>query len=353
MSRFFSDKYESLVPYVPGEQPRERKYLKLNTNESPFPPSDRVVEAAANAAKSAQLYSDPECTAVRLALAGKYGVEKENVICGNGSDEILNFAFAAFCDEKRKAVFADITYGFYSVFAAQNRVPYEEIPLDENYRLDVERFLNATGTLFIANPNAPTGIFLPVSEIERLVAANPDRVVVVDEAYVDFGGESSVFLTKKYDNLLVVGTFSKSRSMAGARLGFGIGNEKLIADLNTLRYSLNPYNVNSMTLAMGVATLEEDGIAVSNCRRIVDNRTFTTLRLIAMGFDVLPSKANFVFAKHERITGKELYLKLKERGVLVRYFDKPRLKEYNRITIGSYEQMETFVGTVESILEEL
>ena len=353
MSRFFSDKYDQLVPYVPGEQPRERKYLKLNTNESPFPPSEKAVAAAAEAAKNVQLYSDPECTAFRLALAERYGVEKENVIAGNGSDEILNFAFAAFCDKKRKAVFADITYGFYPVFAAQNGVPYEEIPLKENYTMDVEKIVQTEGTVFIANPNAPTGIFLPIEEIEKIVASNTNRVVVVDEAYVDFGGESCVFLTKKYDNLLVVGTFSKSRSMAGARLGFGIGNEKLIADLNTLRYSLNPYNVNSMTLAMGVATLMEEGYTVSNCRSIIDNRTFTTLHLIALGFDVLPSKANFLFAKHEKITGKDLYLKLKERGVLVRYFDKPRLKEYNRITIGSYEQMETFIDIVESILEEV
>lgn len=353
MSRFFSDKFEKLIPYTPGEQPKDRKFLKLNTNESPFPPSQKVIKKAEEIAKNVQLYSDPECRELIQKLADRFGVGKEEVIVGNGSDELLNFAFAAFCDSKNKAVFPDITYGFYPVFAEYNGIPYKEIPLKKDFTVDVENLIKEKGTIFIANPNAPTGILLAVEEIEKIVKRDKNRVVVVDEAYVDFGGESCLSLIKKYDNLLVVRTFSKSRSMAGARLGFAFGNKEIIKDLNTLRFSTNPYNVNSMTLGMGVGALDDEEYTLSNCKKIIENRAFTVEKLTEMGFAVLPSKANFVFAKSEKIGGKDLYLRLKERGVLVRHFDKPRLKEYNRITIGSLEQMVTFVAEVKSILEEI
>ena len=352
MSRFFSKKYEKLEPYTPGEQPKERKYIKLNTNESPFPPSPRAVEYAAEAAKNLQLYSDPTCASLVDALAKTYRIERDEVLPTNGSDEILNFAFMAFCDKEHPALFADITYGFYSVFAELNGVPYEKIPLREDFSINVDDYINRRGTVFIANPNAPTGLALPLSEIERLLQSDPDRIVVIDEAYVDFGAESAVSLIGKYDNLLVTQTFSKSRSMAGARLGYGIACKALIADLNTVKYSTNPYNVNAMTMAAGVGTLEDADYTERNCKAVMENRAWAAKELLKMGFEMTDSRANFLFAKHPRISGGALYLALRERGVLVRHFEKPRICEYNRITVGSREQMEILIQNIRTILEE-
>ncbi len=351
MSRFFSEKYANLVPYTPGEQPRDMQYVKLNTNESPFPPSPSVKAAVAAEVDHLQLYSDPECTALRGKLAEVYGVRPEQVLMVNGSDEVLNFAFMAFADEAHPLVFADITYGFYPVFADLNHIPYEEIPLKADFSIDVRDYCGIGKTIVIANPNAPTGMCLPLADIEQILRTNPDNVVIVDEAYVDFGADSAVSLVDKYDNLLVVQTFSKSRSMAGARLGFGIGNEKLIADLNTVKYSTNPYNVNRLTAVAGIAALNENAYYMNNCRTIAENRAWTVKALTRLGFEVLDSKANFVFAKSDRIDGQEMYEQLKVRGVLVRHFTKPRIAEYNRITIGTMEQMQILVDTIERILE--
>ena len=352
MSRFFSHKYDALTPYTPGEQPKERKYIKLNTNESPFPPSPKAIEAAAKAAASLQLYSDPTASKLHEKIATLYGVEPENVLATNGSDEILNFAFMAFCDKEHPAIFPNITYGFYSVFAELNGVPYEEIPLKANFTVDSEDYIGKNKTIFIANPNAPTGISLSLDTIEEIVKSNPDSVVVIDEAYVDFGGESAAKLTKTYKNLLVTGTFSKSRSMAGARLGFGIGNRELIADLNTIKYSTNPYNINSMTMAAGIGVLSDDEYTQKNCKTIIENREYAASELKRLGFEMTNSKTNFIFAQSSRIEGGELYLKLKERGILVRHFDKPAISNYNRITVGTREQMQTLINTIEKILEE-
>ncbi len=352
MSQFFSQKFSRLIPYTPGEQPTDQKYIKLNTNESPFPPSPKARAYAAAAAERLMLYPDPECKALRQKLAERYGVTAARVLPTNGSDEILELAFLAWCDGEHPAVFADITYGFYQVFADLYSIPCTVIPLKEDFRLDVEAFCKAKGTLIIANPNAPTGLALSVDEIEKIVASDQTRVVIVDEAYVDFGGESCIPLTRKYDNLLVTGTFSKSRSMAGARLGFGIGCESLLQDLNTLRCSKNPYNVNACTMAAGLGQLEDEEVTRKNCAAIIENRAYTTRALEAMGFTVLPSKANFVFAKHPAKDGGEIYRKLKERGVLVRHFDTPRLRDYNRITIGSMEQMQVLLATLKTIVEE-
>ncbi len=352
MSKFFSKKFSRLVPYTPGEQPRDMKYIKLNTNESPFPPSPKVSEAVLAESKNLQLYSDPECKRLTTALASLYGVKPSEVILVNGSDEVLNFAFMAFADEEHPLAFADITYGFYPVFAELHRIPYREIPLCEDFSICADDYIGTNETVVIANPNAPTGKFLPLSEIERIVASNPDRMVIVDEAYIDFGGESAVGLVHKYDNLLVTQTFSKSRSMAGSRLGFGIGNEKLIADLHTIRYSTNPYNVNRMTEAAGAAALEENNYYLSNCQTIIQNRTYTTAALRELGFEVLDSSANFVFASSADIGGEELYLALKKRGILVRHFKKERIKDFNRITIGTAEQMQALIKAVKEILEE-
>jgi histidinol-phosphate aminotransferase len=328
------------------------QYVKLNTNESPFPPSPGVARAVAEQVDRLQLYSDPECTALRAKLAEIYGVSPNQVIVTNGSDEVLNFAFMAFADEENPLAFPDITYGFYPVFAELNRIPYTQIPLKEDFSIDPGDYLGLGKTIVIANPNAPTGLCLSLSQIEDILTSNPDNVVIIDEAYVDFGGESAITLVDKYENLLVTQTYSKSRSMAGARLGFGIGCEKLIADLNTIRYSTNPYNVNRMTEAAGVAALEENDYYIGNCRTIIENRSWTKAALEELGFAVIPSKANFLFAKHPKVDGQTLYLELKKRGVLVRHFEKSRIRDYNRITIGTLEQMNTLVLAAAEIIKE-
>jgi len=351
MSKFFVDKFKGLAPYTPGEQPKERKFVKLNTNESPFPPSQKAIANATAEAKRLMLYSDPECRDLTEKMAESFGVDKSSVIMTNGSDEVLNFAFMAYCDENTPAVYADITYGFYKVFAEINALPSKVIPLKEDFTIDIEDYINTEGTVFIANPNAPTGILLPLSDIERLVKSNPERVVVIDEAYIDFGGESAVKLTKKYDNLLVTGTFSKSRSMAGARLGYGIASPEIINDLTRIRYSTNPYNVNRMTMAAGIGALSDKEYFEDNCKKIIENREWTEKALSELGFEFLPSKANFIFTRTDRISGKELYLLLKEKGVLVRHFDAPRISDYNRITIGSSEEMQTLIDKIKEILE--
>ena len=352
MSKFFSQKLSALTPYTPGEQPKERKYIKLNTNESPFPPSEKAIKAAFEAAKSLQLYSDPEQRALTSAVAENLGVDYENVLLTNGSDEILNFAFMAFCDDKTPAVFADLTYGFYKVFAQLNGVPYEEIPLKDDFTIDINDYVGINKTIFIANPNAPTGIILSVDEIEKIVKSNPNNVVVIDEAYIDFGGDSCVPLIKKYDNLLVTRTFSKSRSMAGARLGFGVGCKELIADLNTIKYSTNPYNVNSMTAAAGLGTMADEEYTLKNCRTIIENREYITRELKALGFELTDSMTNFVFAKHPRKSGEAIYKGLRERGILVRHFSTPRICEYNRITVGSMDEMRALAEAIKEIIKE-
>ncbi|MBP3392686.1 MAG: histidinol-phosphate transaminase [Clostridia bacterium] len=352
MSRFFSSKYNQLVPYVPGEQPKARKYVKLNTNESPFPPSAKAIAYASEAAGHLQLYPDPDCKVLTEKVASMLGVDPEEVLLTNGSDEILNFAFMAFCDDHSPAIFPDITYGFYKVFAQLNNVPYEEIPLEKDFTIDTKAYMDNHGTIFIANPNAPTGIALTVAEIEEILKANPGHVVVIDEAYVDFGTESCVPLIRKYDNLLVTQTFSKSRSMAGARLGFGVGCKALIQDLNTVKYSTNPYNINRMTMAAGLGVLADEAYTQANCRAVCATRTQTREALLQLGFEVAESKTNFLFARHRGFGGAELYAKLKENGILVRHFNQPRIQDYIRITIGSSQEMQVFVNTLRTILEE-
>ena len=351
MSRFFAEKYASLTPYTPGEQPKNMQYVKLNTNESPFPPSPGVAAAVQAQAGKLQLYSDPETTALREKLAQTYGVRPGQILVTNGSDEVLNFAFMAFASEKAPLAFPDITYGFYPVFAQLNGIPYEQIPLREDFSIDHRQYMGIGKTVVIANPNAPTGLCLSLSQIEQIVKSNPNNVVIIDEAYVDFGAESAVRLVDRYENLLVTQTFSKSRSMAGARLGFGIAGEALIADMNTIKYSTNPYNVNRMTEFAGVAALEENSYYLENAKTIIKNREWTTRQLESLGFRVLASKANFVFAQTDRISGEALYRKLKERGVLVRHFTKERIAQFNRITIGTLEQMEILIRNIKEILE--
>ena len=347
MSRYLSKRQACLKPYTPGEQPRDQQYIKLNTNESPFPPSPKAQAYARAAAENLQLYSDPECTALKEALAKLLGVEPDEVLPTNGSDEILNFAFMAFADEDRPAYFPDITYGFYPVFADLNHVPYTELPLKQDYSIDPADYCGRKGLVVIANPNAPTGMAFSRDEMEKIIAANPDAVVVVDEAYVDFGGESCVPLIHKYDNLLVTQTFSKSRSMAGARLGFGVACKALIRDLNAVKYATNPYNVNRMTMAAGIGAIEDEAYTRQNCETIIQNREWTAQELAKLGYECLPSKTNFLFVRHPALNGQETYGHLRQKGILVRHFAKPRLDDFNRITIGTLDQMKAVVQALE------
>ena len=308
MSQFLNGALRRLTPYTPGEQPRNQAYIKLNTNESPYPPSPGVLAALNRAeGENLRLYSDPEAVELREALAARYRVERESVFVANGSDEALSFAFLAYAADGRGVAFPDISYGFYAVFAR-------------------------------------------LYEVEGIVRANPDAVVVVDEAYVDFGGESAVPLTARYPNLLVVQTFSKSRSMAGARLGYAIGDAALIQDLEAIRFSTNPYNVNRLTLRAGAAALAEQDYYDANCAAIVDTRADTKRRLEALGFTCTDSRANFLFARHPAADGGDLYRRLKERGVLVRRFDAPRIGDYIRITIGTRAQMDALLERLEGLL---
>ena len=351
MSTFFSSYLANLSPYTPGEQPQDKKYVKLNTNESPYPPSPGVA-AVLNSQEAAdlRLYSDPECKELKKALAGYYGVEPENVYVGNGSDEALNFAFLAYATDGRGVAFADITYGFYPVFADLYHIPVQIVPLKADFSLDPKDYYGLNKTIVIANPNAPTGLALSRGEMEGIVKANPDSVVVVDEAYVDFGAESCVELTKEYPNLLVVQTYSKSRSMAGARLGYAIGNAELIRDLETVKFSTNPYNVNRLTLKAGAAAIAQQDYYTENCKKIMETRAYTKEQLEKLGFTVLDSKSNFLFAKKPGVDGGAIYRGLKDRGVLVRHFDKDPIRDYNRITIGTREQMDILLSKLEELL---
>ncbi len=351
MSRFLNENLKGLEAYTPGEQPRDKKYIKLNTNESPYPPSPEVI-AAVNASEVAdlRLYSDPLCKTLKEKLAARYEVNHENVFVSNGSDESLNFYFMAFCSKENPVIFPEISYGFYKVFAELYGISYETIPLCDDFSIDINDYIGIDKNIVIANPNAPTGLALPLSDIECIVKSNPDNIVLIDEAYVDFGAESAVSLTKKYDNLLVVQTFSKSRSLAGARLGFAIGNAEIIADLEKIKYSTNPYNINRLTLVAGAAAIDSDDYFTENCKRIMKTRKYTEDELTKLGFNCIPSCANFIFAKSDKISGQTLYEKLKDKGVLVRHFNTSAICEYNRITIGTDEEMKTFIEKVKECL---
>ncbi len=354
MSRFLAERYTALAAYTPGEQPTDQKYIKLNTNESPFPPSPGVIEAIdRDAVEALRLYPDPECGVLRAQLAQLFGFQKENIFVSNGSDDILNFSFMAFCDGCRIGVaFPEISYGFYKVYAELYGVDSKMVPLAKDFSIRESDYFGLKRTIVIANPNAPTGLTLSVAQIEEILQSNPNNVVVIDEAYIDFGAESCVELVRRYDNLLVVRTFSKSYSLAGGRLGFAIGNQDLIEDLNKIKYSTNPYNINRLTMIAGTEAIKENDYYMQNCRIIEANRTYTTEALRALGFEVLDSKANFVFARSPKIGGEELYFELKKRGILVRHFSKPEICEFNRITIGTLDEMQTMVETVKNILEE-
>ena len=361
MSKFMNPALSGLETYTPGEQPQDMKYIKLNTNESPYPPSPQVL-AAVNPQEAAdlRLYSDPENRALKQSLAARYGVEPENVFLSNGSDDILNFAFLAFAGGEagtgRKAWFPDITYGFYPVFTDLHHLEAVQIPLKDDFSIDPADYCNLGtdgGMICIANPNAPTGLTLSLKQIEGILKANPDKVVLIDEAYVDFGAQSALPLIRQYENLLVVQTFSKSRSMAGARLGFAFAQAALIEDLETIKFSTNPYNINRLTNAAGLAALASDSYFSENCSRIMETRSWTKAALEELGFTVLPSAANFLFARAAGLSGMEVYRQLKAKGILIRHFEKPRIADFNRITIGTREEMETLIDTIREIIRKV
>lgn len=350
MSRFLVKKLDALKPYTPGEQPRNMEaLLKLNTNESPFPPSPRVIEAIKSAELGdLRLYPDFGCTELVDALAKHCNVAPAQIFPANGSDEALAFIFHGLCGTG--AAFADVTYGFYPVFADMFGVSTEIIPLRENFSINISDYVKTKATVFVANPNAPTGICLPLTDIEALLKQNRSRLVVIDEAYVDFGGESAIGLLNKYDNLLVIQTLSKSRSLAGGRIGCAIGSEELIADLNTMRFSFNPYNLNMLSILAGRAAIEDVEYFDYSREKIISARRYTISTLRALGFTVLESSANFVFAgNHRTLSGWEYFDKLRENGILVRYFPAPRTKNYVRITIGTQEQMQRLIEVTEEI----
>lgn len=353
MSRFLSPTLAALTPYTPGEQPQDQQYIKLNTNESPYLPSPYVVAAVNEAeVEKLRLYSDPACAEILRTAAAHFGLKPSQIMPGNGSDENLFFALRAFCDEQHPLAYADITYGCYGVWCDLLHIPSHILPLKEDFTLDPADYYGLNETIVIANPNAPTGIALPRAAIEEILRTNPESVVIVDEAYVDFGGESCVPLIDRYDNLLVVQTFSKSRQLAGARLGLAMGSEALIADLNRVKFSLNPYNINRLTLKAGQAALEDTAYFDKTRRAIIETRAWTKTELEQRGFTCLDSRSNFLFASTERKNGGELYEKLKQKGVLVRHFNAPRIQNWLRITIGTPEQMEALLNALDNILEE-
>ena len=354
MSKFLINKYQSLEAYTPGEQPKDMEYVKLNTNESPFPPSQGVLDRVSKEELSKlNLYPDPECKLLKDKIANLYGFDSENIFISNGSDEILSFSFMAFCSEEKGAIFPNISYGFYKVYGDLYGVDYTEAPLKDDFTVNVNDYLSTDKTVVIANPNAPTGLSISTTDIENIVKSNPENVVLIDEAYVDFGGKSCVELVRKYDNLLVVRTYSKSRSMAGARLGFAIGSKALIDDLNRIKYSTNPYNINRLTLVAGEAAIDDNDYYVDRCKEIVEIREYSKKKLSELGFTYLDSDTNFIFAKSDKISGEEYYKKLKDNGVLVRHFSNPIITDFVRITVGTRSQMDRLFAETEKILSEV
>lgn len=353
--RFWSGRIRDAVPYVAGEQPKDRKFIKLNTNENPYPPSPKVAKAIAETAdERLRLYPDPDNTVLREACSKVFGVPTDHIFCGNGSDEILAFAFQAFFDEAgpdaSPVVFPDITYSFYEVYASYFRVPVKLSPLKEDFSICLEDFKGDNGGVVLANPNAPTGQALPLAQIREVVEANPDRVVLVDEAYGDFGGESALSLVEECPNLLVVHTLSKSRSLAGLRVGLAFGNPDLIAALCCVRDSINSYTVDRLAQAAAAAAVL-DTEWFSECReKVMITREWTAKELTKLGFRVIPSSANFLFVCHPERDGKELFSALRERGILVRRWDRPRIDQYLRITVGTDAEMESLIKEVKEIL---
>ncbi|HCA5351068.1 histidinol-phosphate transaminase [Acinetobacter baumannii] len=348
--RFWSPEVRELEPYVPGEQPKIQNLLKLNTNENPYPPSPKVVEAVQavlhEQADALRLYPDPDATALKQAIAKQQNIEVSQVFVGNGSDEVLAHIFKAFFLQDEPILYPDITYSFYPVYSQFFGTKTKEIPLNENFEIDVRDYTQSNGGVIITNPNAPTSIALSLAEIEQVLQANPDRVVVIDEAYVDFGAESAVSLINRYENLVVCQTTSKSRSLAGLRVGFAIAQSHLIAALEAVKNSFNSYPIDRFAIAAAVASFEDQAYFEEQCQKVISSREKLVRDLTELGFNVLPSKANFIFATHSQHDAGQLAQKLREQGIIVRYFNKPRINQFLRITVGTDEQNARLVQTL-------
>lgn len=350
MSRFWSSTVHNLSPYVPGEQPKRDGLIKLNTNENPFDPSPRVLTAIAAAAERLRLYPDPRSSALCEAIAARYDLAPEQVFVGNGSDEVLAHTFQALLKHDAPLLFPDITYSFYPVYCGLYGVRYEEVPLDAAMRVQIADFRRPCSAIILANPNAPTGIGLPRDAIEALVSEHPDQLVVVDEAYVDFGAESAVPLVARHDNLLIIQTLSKSRALAGLRVGFAIGQRPLIEALERVKDSFNSYPLDCLAIAGAVASISDDAWFQETRGRIIANREVLCRDLIALGFEVLPSQANFLFARHPGRSGAYLASQLREQGVLVRHFQKPRIEDFLRITVGTEAQCSRLITAIRGLI---
>lgn len=344
MKEFWSSRIRDMVPYTPGEQPRGRTFIKLNTNENPYPPAPGALEAIRAAANGdLRLYPDPEATELRAALAKFHGVKEEQVFVGNGSDEILAFCFAAFFGPEKPVVFPDVTYSFYPVYAGLFGIEYRTVPLREDFSLPVEEMLGDNGGVILPNPNAPTGRALALEDVERLCKGNPEVAVVIDEAYVDFGTQTALSLLDSCPNLLVVRTMSKSRSLAGMRLGYAVGSANLVNALRCVKDSFNSYTLDRVALAAAKASVEDETYFSETCQKIAATREETARRLTELGFEVCPSKANFLFVCFPGRSGKELLDGLREAGILVRWWNQPRIADHLRITIGTEEEMDALV----------
>ncbi|MDO7195814.1 histidinol-phosphate transaminase [Acinetobacter pittii] len=348
--RFWSPEVRELEPYVPGEQPKIQNLLKLNTNENPYPPSPKVVEAVqavlTHQADALRLYPDPDATALKHAIAKQQNIEVSQVFVGNGSDEVLAHIFKAFFLQDEPILYPDITYSFYPVYSQFFGTKIKEIPLNDNFEIEVKDYVQPNGGVIITNPNAPTSIALGLAEIEQILKANPDRVVVIDEAYVDFGAESAVSLVNRYENLVVCQTTSKSRSLAGLRVGFAIAQSHLIAALEAVKNSFNSYPIDRFAIAAAVASFEDQTYFEEQCQKVISSREKLVDELTALGFKVLPSKANFIFASHPSHDAGQLAQQLREQGIIVRYFNKPRINQFLRITVGTDEQNMRLVQTL-------
>lgn len=341
-----------VVPYVPGEQPQDERMIKLNTNENPYPPAPGVLRALKEFdTDKLRLYPEPTCKVLVDAIAENYGLDSSQVFVGVGSDDVLAMIFLTFFNSKKPVLFPDITYSFYDVWADMLRIPYEVKLLDENFLIKKEDYYGENGGVIFPNPNAPTGILMELSEIEDIVAHNRDVIVVVDEAYIDFGGVSALPLIEKYDNLLVVQTFSKSRSLAGMRVGYAMGNPKLIRYINDVKYSFNSYTMNQTALALGVEAIRDRAYFEETRQKIIDTREWTKKELKALGFTFGDSMSNFIFAAHERVPAKELFEALRKEHIYVRYFSKERIDNYLRISIGTREEMEIFIRFLRNYLQ--
>lgn len=353
MSRYWSNFLNDLQPYVAGEQPQDQKYLKLNTNENPFPPSENAIRRIRDSASDTlRLYPDPCATKLKNAIAEYHGLEKNNVFVGNGSDEVLALSFMSFFKNTRPVIFPDITYSFYPVYCALFNIDARCFPLSDEFEINIDLIPEESGGIIFPNPNAPTGKYLSVDKIDELLQKNRETVIIIDEAYIDFGGESCIPLTKKYPNLLVVQTLSKSRSLAGLRVGFAIGDSYLISGLNTVKNSFNSFPLDRLAIEGAVEAIKDKEHFECCCKLIIDAREWTVEALEALSFYVVPSKANFLFIKHCSCDAKFLYEGLKSKGVLVRYFDKPRIRDFLRVSIGRMSDMTLFIEVMKSITGE-